>query len=113
MRQALRTGRLEIDLVKPGGVQWVAASLQRLELSASGDIVALYDRDAKLHRRIDRVALEQVSFTDPLTGLSGLVSVAGVGELIKALMVKWMIEDNPSAFYDGLADLVILDGANS
>ena len=108
MTQAIRTGRIEIDLLKAGDVQWISADIQHLEIDADGNIQSIRMRDGKLYRRVDKVAKQSVNITDPVTGQTFDISVAGVGMAIKSLMVGWMIEDNVGAVYDTGKGFVVL-----
>lgn len=108
MTQAIRTGRIEIDLLKAGDVQWISADIQHLDLDAQGNIQAIRMRDGKLYRRVDQVATEVVNMTDPVTGETFNISVAGIGMAIKMNFIKWMIQDNPGAAYNKTAGFVEL-----
>lgn len=109
MRTAIRTEVIEIDLIDPDGFTWVTASIQKTELDEDDNIKSISGREDKLYRRIDRVATEMIVATDPVTGQQITVSVAGLGALITTTMVKWMLEDNPKAFYETESNLVILN----
>lgn len=109
MPKAIRTGRIEIDLLKQNDTQWISADIQHLEIDDEGTILVVKMRDGKLYRRVDQVALQTINIKDPVTQQDINMSVAGIGVAIKRLMVNWMIEDNPSAIYDPAKDLVVVD----
>lgn len=113
MKKAIRTGRIEIDSITPGGAQWVTAWVQTLELGDDNSIQSQIFRDGRLHRKVEDSLTDLITITDPVTGLSGQMSLAGLGMAVKAMMVKWMLEDNPTASYDAENDLVIVDGPDS
>jgi hypothetical protein len=109
MRTAIRVGSIEIDTIKRHGNKWISASIQHLEVSDTDDtIISESARADRVYRRVDKVALETVDITDPVTGQAITISVAGIGEAVKAAMIKWMLEDN-TAHYDPDDDLVIID----
>lgn len=107
--EAIRAGRIEIDVLKAGDTQWLTADIQHIDISQSGEIEAVRMRDGKIYRRIDKVVTETVSVSDPVTGEAFNISVAGVGLAIKELMIRWMIEDNQPSHFDPNIGLVILD----
>jgi len=109
MRNAIRTGRIEIDVLKRNGPTWISSNIQTLEIDDAGNILSERMRDRKLYRKVDDVALEMATATDPVTGKTVTVSIAGVGALVKAAMIQWMLEDN-AAHYDSSIDLVVLNG---
>ena len=110
MKTAIRTSTINIDTIVPDGVQWVNATIQRVEVDDNDKIVSLSPRDKQLHRRIDEVAFETIKIYDMVLGKEIDISVAGVGTAIEALLVRWMLEDNPTATYDETTKRVVLDG---
>jgi len=108
MLEALRTGVIEIDTAKINDAQWIVATIQKLNIDSSGTIVSEKIRDGKVFRKASDVALEVITFTDPVTKQEITMSVAGMATGIKALMVKWILEDNPTATYDKNLGMVIL-----
>lgn len=109
MRTAIRTEVIEIDLIEPDGIQWVTASIQKVQLDADNKIISVVAKDDKMYRRIDKVIFEQITFIDPITQQEITMTIAGLGVAIKTAMVAWMIENNPNAHYEAETDLVILD----
>lgn len=112
MKKAIRTSSINIDTIVPGGVQWINADVQRLEIDDSNNITSLSPRQSKLHRRIDEVALETVTITDPITGETSKISVAEIGIAIEAIITKWLVEDNKGYYYDKKSGRVILDASS-
>ena len=108
MKKAIRTGRIEIDTIKLHGPKWIVATISTLELDDQNQVVSERIRDLKLYRKVSNVATETVTITDPVTGQPITVSVAGIGGLIKAIMIQWMQEDFP-ATYDPEIDLVVIN----
>jgi hypothetical protein len=112
MKKAVRTGSIEIDLIAPGGTQWVVASIQALELNDLDEVTAILGKSSKIYRRVDKAALDMVEFTDPVTGVTTEISLVGIGTAIKAMMIKWMLEDMPNSSFDTDADRVFIDESN-
>ena len=112
MKLAIRASKIEIDTLQASGTKWVSAILQTLELDENNVVSSVRARDKKLYRKVSDVALETVTFVDPVTGVETTISVAGIGEAIKAIMVKWMMEDH-NATYDPTIDLVVLNDTSS
>lgn len=110
MKKAIRTGRLQIDTVVPGGPQWVSAWLQNLDVNDANEVASQSFREGRLYRKIDDHLTDIApGWVDPVTGTQGPISVAGLGAAIKMIMVQWMLEDHPGAYYDPASDLVIID----
>jgi hypothetical protein len=109
MKTAIRTSKIEIDTAVLHGPQWINATLQTLELDADNNVTSTRVRDRKLYRKVDLVATETVTITDPVTQQQVTISVAGIGVAIKAKMIGWMMEDNASTYNED-ADLVVLNG---
>jgi len=95
MKTAIRTGHIEIDTVKLHGPKWISASLQTLEIDPDGNVLSERMRDKKLYRKVTDVAMQTVTTTDPVTGQAVTVSVAGLGALVKAAMISWMLDGSP------------------
>lgn len=112
MINAIRTSTINIDTIVPDSWQWVNASIQRLEVTEDGKISSVSPREQQLHRRIDKVASEVVTFKDPVTQKGVVLSIAGIGVAITTIMVKWMLEDNPGSRYDPVSGRVILDASD-
>ena len=109
MKIAIRTSNINIDTTVPDSLQWINAVVQRLEIDADNNIESISPRELQLHRRVDKVVTDTVSVFDPVTGVTNNISVAGVGKAIELLMVKWMLEDNPTAYFDPETGRVILE----
>ena len=107
-QKAIRTSSINIETQVIHGPKWISANLQQLEIDDVGNVVSTSVRERKLYRRVGDVATETVTVTDPVTQQQVTVSVAGIGGLVKAAMIKWMIEDN-NATYDPTIDLVVLN----
>ena len=108
MKRAIRTSIIEIDSTEPDGVQWASASIQTVEVDEANKVISVSGKRDTLARRIDLVATEIVSVYDPVTGITNDISVAGVGKAIELLMVKWMLEDNPEAYFDPEMNRVVI-----
>lgn len=113
MPNAIRSSQIVIDTPKKDGHQWVSSILQGLEIDTDGNILSVNFSERKMHRRIDQVATQIYTTTDPVTQAQVTASVAGIGKLIKQAVIAWMLEDFPDATYDPVKDLVVLSGANS
>lgn len=107
MKQALRTGLIEIDTQKMNDAQWIVATIQNLELDDKDNVVSEKFRDGKVFRKVMDVALETVTFTDPVTQQQITMSVAGMGTAVKLMMIKWILEDNKGSTYDEKLGMVI------
>jgi len=113
MKEALRTGQIEIDTQKMGDEQWIAATIQNLELNSDGSVASEKMRDGKVYRKVSDVALEMITVTDPVTQQQLTMSVAGMGTAIKTLMIKWILEDNANTTYDANLGMVIKNDPSS
>ena len=105
MKRAIRTSIIEIDSTEPDGVQWATASIQTVEVDEANKVISVSGKRDTLARRI---ATEIVSVYDPVTGVTNDISVAGVGKAIELLIVKWMLEDNPEAYFDPEMNRVVI-----
>ena len=113
MKKAIRTATINIDTIVPNSFRWVNATIQTVEIDDAGEITSISPNSMQLYRRIDKVATEFVTITDPVTGEEHKLSVAGIGLTIEAIMVQWMLEDNPDAYLDEESGRIILNGSNS
>lgn len=109
MKNGLRTGKIEIDTLKPKDVQWVSATIQHLELDDKGNITSIKLNSDRLYRRVDKVATEMQTFVDPLTGESHTMSIAGIATGIAAFLNHWITEDNPGTSYCEGCGMVVKD----
>lgn len=67
----------------------VALAVQRLELSETNEVLAVTGGDGRVYQKLSDVALDRVAFDDPVTGLSGEISVAGLDFVLKTLANRW------------------------
>lgn len=107
MKKALRTGKIEIDTQKINEAQWIVATIQSLDLDNDNKILSEDFRDGKIFKKVTDVALETVTITDPVTQQEITLSVAGLGTAIKAILIKWILEENPNSTYDAEIGMVI------
>lgn len=110
MKTAIRTDKIAIDLVVPDGIQWITSTMQKVKLNGDNTINAIAPREDMMHRKVQDVAFEMIEFTDPITGMTGHMSVAGIGTAIKSIFIKWMLEDNEGSYFDPESGMVIIDG---
>lgn len=108
MKKVIRTGIIEIDTLKRASHKWVSAKVQHLEVADDGTILSESPRMSRMVRRVDEVALETVEISDPVTGQTYNISVAGLGIAIEKVMANWLLEDH-QAHYDATLDSVVLD----
>lgn len=74
---------------QPGSTPMVALAVQRIELSENDEVLAVTGGDDRVYQKLSDVVLDRVKFTDPVTGLSGEISVAGLDFVLKALANRW------------------------
>lgn len=89
---AYRPHQLAIDIAKPGVPAIISLLIQRLEMS-DGEIVSVSGYQGRVYKKATDVATERVEITDPVTGLSGEISVAGLDQVLKQLSNRWVAEE--------------------
>lgn len=110
MRRALRASAVNISLPKPDSLQWVTIPVQVLEVDDLGKILSISDEQGIINKRVDQIAGEMVTFTDPVTGDVHTMSAAGVGAGIEVLAVLFMLQTF-DAHYDHDLNRVVLNAA--
>ena len=94
MIKRYRAQRIEIDLPKEESAQWVHVTVQTTYKRESDyATVQTVDRTHHVHRKVDDVATEIKSITDPVTGKAISASGAGCAALIRHFIGDWMAED--------------------
>ena len=111
MKTAIRSSTINIDTIEPNGFEWINTLIQRLEIDDSDNVVSISPKDKQMHRRVDEVISETVLITDPVTGQSCDISVAGTAVAIREFIVKWMLEDYPEAYFDEVTGRVFIDAS--
>lgn len=93
MPTAYRTQQITIDVVKPNTTPMISLLVQRLELDDEKAIQAITGHSDRIYRNGLTVMQETVSFTDPVTGLAGEISIAGMQRILTTWANRWISED--------------------
>lgn len=88
-----RPHRLAIDIAKPGLPALISVDIQRLELGKDNEVIAITGYQDTVHIRASEVATDTVDFTDPVTDLSGSISVASLDHVLKVFSNRWVARD--------------------
>lgn len=90
---AYRPHRLAIDIAKPGLPALISIEIQRIELGEDNEVTAITGYQDTVHIRANEVATDAVDFIDPVTGLNGSISVAGLDFVLKIFSNRWAAND--------------------
>jgi hypothetical protein len=93
MITAYRPQQIVIDVIMPDTPPMISLLVQRVELGDNGRIVSVSSRNERIYRNALSIMDEQIEFTDPVTGLSGQVSIAGMQKLLATWANQWVAED--------------------
>ena len=93
MKKQIRVHQIVIDSPRTELPPFVSMMVQRKIYDDDGNVSQIINRERQLNRRIDKVAFEMVTFTDPITQQSVTISIAGLGGALEATVAKWMAED--------------------
>ena len=85
MSDALRTAKLVIDLPVPGAEPFIMGIVQKVVVDENDEVTQVVPRQMEIHRRASKIALEPVTFTDPVTQQEYTITGAGLDELRGAL----------------------------
>lgn len=100
----IRARNISIDMPADGMDPWIQVVLDKVERdSATGKVLRLYDRWGVIHQKLSSVAFEPVDVGD--VGIS--LNVLQVSEIIRAVVVKWMLARYPDA---AVVDGIVLRG---
>lgn len=92
-KTAHRPQQITIDTVRPNALPMVSILVQKVNLDANNNIVAILGNTNRIHRNAMSVIQETVEFTDPVTGVSGSISVAGLQQILTKLANRWISEE--------------------
>ena len=106
----LRVQQIIIDLPRSNSERWIHMTIQRVELDDDGNEANVVDRWGQISQKMSDVFAEAHPYSDPITGGSGLLSVAGTAVAISSVALAWMTE-RWGGTVNELGDL-ILDGSN-
>ena len=93
MKIAFRPQQITIDAIKPSSPPLISLLIQRLELDENNQILATSDFADRVYRNAFKNLAETIEFIDPITGLSGEVSIAGLNKIIRLWANAWVSED--------------------
>lgn len=89
---AYRPQQIVIDVIMPTSTPMISLLVQRVEME-DGAVVSVSSREERIYRNARLIMDEQIEFTDPITGLSGQVSIAGMQQLWTTWANQWVAED--------------------
>lgn len=92
MDTAYRPQQILIDVVKPDALPIISIVVQELQLTG-GQISAITADSLRIYKKAADVAHQTVELTDPITGLSGLVSIAGIESMLRKISNQWIAEN--------------------
>lgn len=102
-----RTKNITISLPRPDTYSWIEFVLQELHIDTeTGKPVQLIDEVEKYNKRADQVYTDIVSYVEPLTGETKLISIGGISRAIKSAIIKWVEEGDKEYIpaYDIIVD---------
>jgi len=107
----LRTQQIVIDVPRATSEPWVHLTVQRVELDDNGKELNVVDRWGTANRRLSEIALDTVSYFEPVPGLdANTMTMFALADAIKSAATDWIIEK-----YGGTKNAngdVILDARN-
>lgn len=92
-KTAHRPQQITIDTVRPNALPMVSILVQKVNLDESNQVTAIFGNTNRVHRAATAVMTETVEFTDPVTGLSGSISIAALQGVLTRLSSRWISED--------------------
>jgi hypothetical protein len=90
---AYRPQQITIDVIKPDTPPMISLLVQKLELGDDHQIVSMSSQDDRIYRNGLKILADHIAFTDPVTGLSGEVSIAGMQRLLATWANQWVAHD--------------------
>lgn len=93
----IRSQQIVIDLPTETAEVWVRATLQKCVKDTDYQTIQTVDRIGYIHRAASQIALQMVTFIDPVTQQEHTVSGAGAYTLIRDLVSAWIISDRGGA----------------
>ncbi|MBW4460493.1 MAG: hypothetical protein KME47_09670 [Nodosilinea sp. WJT8-NPBG4] len=92
-KKAHRPQQITIDTVRPNSLPILSILVQKVELDADNKVVAIIGNTDRVYRNAMEVVQETIAFTDPITKLSGSISIAGLQSVMTKLANRWISED--------------------
>lgn len=90
----VRSQQIIIDLPTETGEVWVRSALQRcVKDDETYQTVQVVDRIGYVHRAASQIALQMITFVDPVTQQTHTLSGAGAATLIREMVVSWIVQD--------------------
>lgn len=89
---AYRPQQIVIDVIMPTSPPMISLLVQRVQMK-DGDVESVSSWEERIYRNARSIMDEQIEFTDPITGLSGQVSIAGMQKLLATWANQWVAED--------------------
>jgi hypothetical protein len=93
MKTAYRPYQITIGMNRPADSPMVSLEIQKLELGENQSVKSISGNEYRVYKKLEKVATDCVEFNDPITGLSGKISVAGLNFILKSLANKWVAEE--------------------
>ena len=105
MKRAYRAQQVVIDVPKPGAIPFVSILIQHLEVDETGKVLAQTAREDRIYKKTSDIFAQTITFTDPVTGTTGQVSIAGLDQIVRKFTNDWTQEKyggsiGPSGFIE-------------
>jgi len=89
---AYRAQQVTIDAIKPDTTPMISLLIQKLELE-DGEITGITAHTDRIYRNAKKILTETVTVSDPVTGLTGEISIAGVDQIIRLFANRWTAQE--------------------
>lgn len=88
----LRAQQIVIDIPRTDSEPWIKVTVQRVEQDDTGFELNVVDRWGSINKQLSDVALEVNKYTEVLPLESGDISVYGLSDGIRSVVVRWIAE---------------------
>lgn len=91
-RIAHRPQQIIMDVLKPDTPPIITLIIQKLELDEENNVIAISASEDRLHKQGLKILTDSIEFSDPVTGLTGKISIAGMQQIMSTWANKWISE---------------------
>lgn len=92
MKTGFRAQQIIIDAVRPSSPPMISLLIQELQFNQEGEITAITGDVHRIYKKSSEVTTQTVELEDPVTGLTGIVSIAGIDAMLRAIANRWTAE---------------------
>lgn len=106
MIHKLRTMQITMELPTEASDVWLRAALQKVIKNNDYQTVQTIDAVDAINRQLSEILTEEITVTDPFTGIVHTLNCATLSIAITEIVKRWILFENPDYHENDQGDLI-------